>query len=78
MPKTMHVAPPARPGPQTAQTHPTPEEIRFRAYEIYLERRGAPGDELQDWLQAERDLLHKSAEPARRGGPARAAKAKAA
>jgi hypothetical protein len=32
------------------------EEIRRRAYEIYLERGGQPGGELDDWLQAEREL----------------------
>jgi hypothetical protein len=32
------------------------EEIRRRAYEIYLERGGQPGRELDDWLQAEREL----------------------
>jgi hypothetical protein len=32
------------------------EEIRCRAYEIYLERSGQPGGELDDWLQAEREL----------------------
>jgi Protein of unknown function (DUF2934) len=32
------------------------EEIRRRAYEIYLERGAQPGRELDDWLQAERQL----------------------
>jgi hypothetical protein len=32
------------------------EEIRCRAYEIYLERGQQPGAELDDWLQAEREL----------------------
>jgi len=32
------------------------EEIRIRAYEIYTERDGQPGDELSDWLQAEREI----------------------
>jgi hypothetical protein len=32
------------------------EQIRRRAYEIYLERDGFPGNELDDWLQAERKL----------------------
>jgi hypothetical protein len=32
------------------------EEIRLRAYIIYLERGGGPGLELDDWLQAEREL----------------------
>ena len=32
------------------------EEIRIRAYEIYIERGGQPGYDLDDWLQAEREL----------------------
>ena len=32
------------------------EEIRNRAHEIYLERGGQPGYEVEDWLQAEREL----------------------
>ena len=32
------------------------EEIRRRAYEIYLERGEQPGCDLDDWLQAEREL----------------------
>ena len=32
------------------------EKIRRRAYEIYLERGGEPGHDLEDWLQAEREL----------------------
>jgi Protein of unknown function (DUF2934) len=32
------------------------EEIRRRAYEIYLERGAQSGHELEDWLQAEREL----------------------
>ena len=35
------------------------QEIRIRAYEIYLQRRGQPGYELEDWLQAERELTSK-------------------
>ena len=34
----------------------TIEKIRFRAYEIYLERGVQHGRELDDWLQAEREL----------------------
>lgn len=41
----------------TSANHtPNHEEIRLRAYEIYLERGGLPGNELDDWLQAEREL----------------------
>ena len=32
------------------------QEIRNRAYEIYLQRGGQLGDEVEDWLQAEREL----------------------
>jgi DUF2934 family protein len=32
------------------------EQFRLRAYEIYLERGEQPGRELDDWLQAEREL----------------------
>jgi hypothetical protein len=32
------------------------DEIRLRAYEIYLERGERPGRELDDWLEAERQL----------------------
>jgi hypothetical protein len=32
------------------------EEIRRRAHEIYLERGEQPGRDLDDWLQAEREL----------------------
>jgi hypothetical protein len=35
---------------------PRDEEIRRRAYEIYLERGEEPGHELDDWFQAEREL----------------------
>lgn len=34
----------------------TPERIRMRAYEIFLGRKGAPGDPVTDWLQAEGEL----------------------
>ena len=41
----------------TSANHtPSREEIRLRAYEIYLDRGGVPGNELDDWLQAEREL----------------------
>ena len=33
----------------------TAEEIRQRAYEIYIERGAADGCDVDDWLQAERE-----------------------
>jgi hypothetical protein len=35
---------------------PTSDEIRRRAHEIYTERGGTDGADLDDWLQAEREL----------------------
>ena len=32
------------------------EEIELRAYQIYVERGGADGHDVDDWLQAEREL----------------------
>jgi Protein of unknown function (DUF2934) len=53
--KTQKVEPqePVAEGPRREVTD---EEIRQRAYEIYLDRGAAPGFELDDWLQAEREL----------------------
>jgi hypothetical protein len=39
-----------------ALTGPTDEQIRARAYEIFLRRKGGPGDAHSDWVQAEREL----------------------
>ena len=35
---------------------PSREEIRQRAFEIHIERGGIHGCDLDDWLQAEREL----------------------
>jgi hypothetical protein len=37
--------------------HPITEAIAKRAYELFLERGGENGHDLDDWLQAERELL---------------------
>jgi hypothetical protein len=52
-----------------AKSAPTHEEITLRAYEIYMERGGAPGDALQDWTRAERELLEKSNKQTGKVGP---------
>lgn len=36
------------------------QKIELRAYEIYLERNGAPGNPLEDWVRAEREILQKT------------------
>jgi len=35
---------------------PSPTEIRQRAFEIHIERGGIHGCDLDDWMQAEREL----------------------
>jgi hypothetical protein len=37
-------------------TGPSLEEVRLRAYEIYVERGRTDGQDLEDWFQAEKDL----------------------
>jgi hypothetical protein len=44
---------------QVIKDGPTPEEIRQRAFEIHIERGGIYGCDLDDWLQAERELQQK-------------------
>ena len=38
---------------------PTRADIARRAYEIYLQRGGTHGYDIEDWLQAERELTGK-------------------
>jgi hypothetical protein len=61
-PASVQVAPEVRKNAMPANLVPVnlEEEIRQRAYELYLQRRGtagdAKGDENQDWLIAEREI----------------------
>jgi hypothetical protein len=43
-------------GEKPTKNASTPEEIRKRAFEIHIERGGIHGCDLDDWLQAEREL----------------------
>jgi DNA-binding SARP family transcriptional activator len=44
---------------QIVEAEPAFEQIQQRAYEIYLARGDQPGSDLDDWLQAERELRAK-------------------
>jgi hypothetical protein len=46
---------------------PPADEIARRAYEIYLARGGAPGQEQEDWLRAEKELREQAASLKRAG-----------
>ncbi len=44
-----------------SETRPSRAEVAKRAHEIFLARGGTPGQELDDWLQAERELTQERA-----------------
>jgi DUF2934 family protein len=69
MSKKLKTSLPATKKLRDAMNAPTHEEITLRAYEIYLERGGAPGDALQDWTRAERELREKSNKQSGKVGP---------
>ncbi len=60
MPRTRESSSPKVRKPRTVKTLPSQEEIALRAYHIYLVRGGAPGNALDDWTRAERELLGKN------------------
>jgi Protein of unknown function (DUF2934) len=41
----------------TSEAFPLREQIEARAHEIYHARGAEPGHELDDWLQAEREIM---------------------
>jgi hypothetical protein len=41
---------------------PSNEQIEARAYELYIERGGADGHDVEDWLAAEEELNQRHAE----------------
>ena len=55
------MATPKKQADKTTAPGPTAEEIAQRAYEIFVARGGEPGHELDDWLQAESELLREHA-----------------
>ena len=66
MSKTKEAPAPKSKKASARKSKPTQDQIAARAYEIYLERGATPGDPMQDWLQAEREL----------NGPAKKARSK--
>lgn len=41
----------------TKTNYPSTEQVRARAYQLYLERGGQHGHDTDDWLQAEYELM---------------------
>jgi hypothetical protein len=69
MPTTKKTPSPRARKPRAAKTAPTREEIALRAYQIYTERAGAPGNAFEDWTRAERELMDSPAKPRRKAAP---------
>lgn len=59
--KASSVPPPVTPDTMQTGSVSLDEEIRRRAYEIYLERGSTPGNEGEDWLVAEREVRARAA-----------------
>jgi Protein of unknown function (DUF2934) len=49
--------------PETPIVRPGDDQIRARAYQIYLRRDGRPGDPIDDWFCAERELIEEAPAP---------------
>ena len=47
----------------TLPNEPTIEEIRARAYKVYVERGQIDGFDLENWLQAEEELKQNGSKP---------------
>ena len=69
MPTTKNGSSPKVTKPRATLKSAAPEDIALRAYQIYLERAGAPGNPLEDWTRAERELLSQNGKPRRKSAP---------
>jgi hypothetical protein len=66
MPKTLEKNSAQAKKPHTAKGNPSTDEIALRAYHIFIERGAAPGNELDDWIRAERELIANSSQSSRK------------
>ena len=57
LPTAMPTAAPTTATVQPVKSSPDRDEIAQRAYEIYVARGQMAGRELEDWVQAERELM---------------------
>ena len=72
MPKTRESSSPkAKKAAASNGHHPTHQEIALRAYHIYLERGATPGNQLEDWTRAERELMEEQSIKKGRKTPAK-------
>ena len=66
MSKTKAASTPTVKKPKKTKALPTREEIAILAYQIYAERGYTPGNPLEDWLRAERELNEGLSKPSRK------------
>lgn len=66
MPKMKSASSPKGKISRATKAKPTQEAVALRAYHIYLERSGAPGDPRTDWLRAEAELMAAPKRPTRK------------
>jgi len=66
MPKAKASTSPVAKKSKKEKAPPTHAEISLRAYHIYLERGCTPGNEQEDWLRAERELIEQPNKPGRK------------
>jgi hypothetical protein len=66
MPKRRTSSSPAAKKARAVKAKPTQDDIALRAYHIYVERGRTAGDPMQDWLQAEKELLGSMKKPRRK------------
>jgi DUF2934 family protein len=52
-------------GDRTDVAAPDRERIASRAYELWIQRGGAHGRDVEDWLDAERELVYRRPQPGR-------------
>jgi len=63
MPTTRNGSSPKVTKARATRKSPAREDIALRAYQIYLERGGTPGNPLDDWTRAERELFGTNGKP---------------
>jgi len=66
MPKTRTTTSEGPRKTSNAKTGPSRDDIAARAYQIYQERGYTPGDPMEDWLRAERELAEQPKKPGRK------------
>jgi hypothetical protein len=57
MPEAGYVPAVRKTSPVSSSTVDLAAQIRERAYQLYLERGSTPGQENEDWLRAEREII---------------------